>query len=54
MLSYFDFQIIPASAFGLGVWQVQRRAWKLELLKDLEDRTTAEPVPLPFDQARTS
>jgi len=46
--------IIPASAFGLGVWQVQRRAWKLELLKDLEDRTTAEPVPLPFDQESLS
>merc|ERR1719189_861584 len=42
--------IIPISAFGLGVWQVKRRSWKLELLKDLEDRTTAPPVPLPFDQ----
>ena len=46
----FWFQIIPLSAFGLGVWQVKRRSWKLDLLKDLEDRTTAPPVPLPFDQ----
>jgi len=42
--------IIPASAFGLGVWQVQRRSWKIELLKHLEERTSAPPVPLPFDQ----
>ena len=32
------------------MWQVKRRSWKLDLLKDLEDRTTAPPVPLPFDQ----
>jgi len=42
--------IIPATAFGLGVWQVQRRKWKLELLEHLEERTNAPPVPLPFDQ----
>ena len=50
----FWFQIIPLSAFGLGVWQVKRRSWKLDLLKDLEDRTTAPPVPLPFDQESLS
>ena len=44
------FQIIPASAFGLGVWQVQRRSWKIELLKHSEEKTSAPPVPLPFDQ----
>ena len=32
------------------MWQVKRRSWKIDLLKDLEDRRNAPPVPLPFDQ----
>jgi len=32
---------------GLGVWQVERRAWKLDLIARIEARTTATPVPLP-------
>lgn len=32
---------------GLGVWQLQRLAWKTELLKQIAERTTAPPQPLP-------
>ncbi|GAB1597625.1 surfeit locus protein 1-like [Argonauta hians] len=39
--------IIPLTTFGLGTWQIQRREWKLGLIKRLEERTMADPVPLP-------
>jgi surfeit locus 1 family protein len=42
----FD-QVIPAATFGLGTWQIYRREWKLGLIKHLEERTSAPPVPLP-------
>lgn len=32
---------------SLGVWQVQRLAWKEGLLAEIERRIAAEPVPLP-------
>jgi surfeit locus 1 family protein len=32
---------------GLGSWQVQRMAWKADLLAQMEVRLTAAPVPLP-------
>ncbi|XP_033643202.1 surfeit locus protein 1-like [Asterias rubens] len=38
--------IIPAAAFCLGTWQVKRRKWKLNLIRDMEMRTTAPPVAL--------
>lgn len=41
------FQIIPITTFGLGTWQIQRREWKLDLIKMLKDRTMADPIPLP-------
>lgn len=31
----------------LGTWQVQRRAWKLDLIARVEARIHAEPVPAP-------
>ena len=34
---------------GLGVWQVQRLAWKESVLADIEARITAAPVALPAD-----
>ncbi|XP_072422162.1 surfeit locus protein 1 isoform X1 [Chiloscyllium punctatum] len=42
--------LIPVSTFSLGTWQVQRRKWKLQLIKDLQERTRSEPLPLPMDQ----
>jgi surfeit locus 1 family protein len=30
---------------GLGTWQMQRRAWKDELIRTIRARTTAEPMP---------
>ncbi len=32
---------------GLGVWQVERLAWKEKLIATIAERTTAPPVPLP-------
>jgi surfeit locus 1 family protein len=32
---------------GLGTWQLQRLAWKTELIATVEARVNAEPVPLP-------
>lgn len=31
----------------LGAWQVQRRAWKLDLIAKVEQRIHAEPLPAP-------
>lgn len=38
---------IPATAFVLGTWQVQRLHWKTALLARLEDRIVKPPLPLP-------
>jgi surfeit locus 1 family protein len=34
---------------GLGIWQVQRLAWKQDLLAGIEARIGADPGPLPAD-----
>jgi len=39
--------VFPAAAFGLGVWQTQRRHWKLNLIAELESKSAALPRPLP-------
>jgi surfeit locus 1 family protein len=43
--------IVAASAFAflvsLGVWQLQRKAWKEGLIETLAQRTTARPIELP-------
>lgn len=44
-------QLIPVTTFGLGTWQVKRRAWKLELLEKLSTKTGSKPVSLPERQA---
>ncbi len=36
---------------ALGLWQVERRAWKLDLIARVEARLAADPVPLPPPQA---
>jgi surfeit locus 1 family protein len=38
---------LPMLTFGLGCWQLQRREWKLDLIKFLNERTTVEPKELP-------
>lgn len=32
---------------GLGVWQIERRAWKLDLIAQVDTRLQAAPVPAP-------
>lgn len=32
---------------GLGTWQVQRRAWKLDLIERVDQRVHSQPVQLP-------
>ena len=40
--------LLLAAAFAaLGVWQVERRAWKLDLIAKVEARVHAPPRPLP-------
>lgn len=40
--------LLLALAFGaLGVWQVERRAWKLDLIERVNSRAFAEPQHLP-------
>lgn len=36
-----------AALLALGTWQVQRRAWKLDLIAKVEARVNAPPVPAP-------
>lgn len=38
---------IPATTFGLGCWQVQRKQWKEGLIRTLETRMRLEAVPVP-------
>jgi len=43
--------LLTAALLGLGVWQVQRRAWKLDLIARVEARVHATPAPPPaFDR----
>jgi len=37
---------------GLGVWQMQRQAWKADVLAGIEARSSAEPGPLPARPAQ--
>jgi surfeit locus 1 family protein len=36
---------------ALGVWQIERRAWKLDLIARVEARIHAEPTPVPGPDA---
>lgn len=40
--------VIPVTTFGLGCWQVQRKAWKEELIEHMHRRLHRTPVPLPL------
>jgi surfeit locus 1 family protein len=39
--------ILAAGFIALGIWQVERRAWKLDLIARVEARVHAAPQPLP-------
>ena len=39
--------IVTAILLSLGTWQMQRRAWKEDLIATVRARTTAQPVPAP-------
>jgi surfeit locus 1 family protein len=39
--------LLFAGFFALGVWQVERRAWKLDLTDRVEARVHAQPLPAP-------
>lgn len=39
--------LVVAGLAGLGAWQLQRRAWKLDLIARVEARLAAAPVPAP-------
>ncbi|XP_017122170.1 SURF1-like protein [Drosophila elegans] len=41
--------LIPATTFGLGCWQVKRKIWKEQLIKDLSKQLNTAPVDLPED-----
>lgn len=43
-LAWFPSLII---LLGLGTWQMERRAWKLDLIHDIDARMQDAPVPLP-------
>ena len=38
---------VAAGLVSLGVWQLHRLAWKEALIRTVEERTVAPPVPLP-------
>lgn len=40
--------LLAAAGFlALGIWQVERRAWKLDLIARVEARIHAQPAPIP-------
>ncbi|KAL1517419.1 hypothetical protein ABEB36_001186 [Hypothenemus hampei] len=39
--------IIPISTFGLGIWQIQRKFWKENLILQMKERTESSPIELP-------
>merc|ERR1719211_504357 len=49
---YF-FLIAPATTFCLGVWQYNRRNWKIDLIAELQEKVVdAAPVELDLEQVQ--
>lgn len=42
----YGFLIFPAFCFGLGVWQVKRLYWKLDLIEKREKLLSLPPIPM--------
>lgn len=38
---------IPIATFCLGIWQVRRREWKIQIIDMMQKRTNAAPIELP-------
>jgi surfeit locus 1 family protein len=38
---------MPIVTFGLGVWQVKRLRWKLDLIEEIQSNIEREPIVLP-------
>ncbi|XP_055909550.1 SURF1-like protein [Eupeodes corollae] len=45
-LGYFLI-LLPVTAFGLGCWQVKRKIWKENLIKELKEKTLTAAVNIP-------
>jgi len=46
------FLIAPVTTFCLGVWQYNRRNWKINIIAELEQKVSkAEPIDLDLDEA---
>ncbi|XP_055843345.1 SURF1-like protein [Episyrphus balteatus] len=45
-LGYFLI-LVPITTFGLGCWQIKRKIWKENLLKELKEKTVTAPVDIP-------
>lgn len=41
------FALAAAGFLALGIWQLQRRVWKLDLIARVDARVSASPVPIP-------
>ncbi|KAI0347753.1 mitochondrial protein required for respiration [Trametopsis cervina] len=39
--------IVPIFTFALGTWQVERLKWKINLIDELQEKLSREPMPLP-------
>jgi surfeit locus 1 family protein len=38
---------VPVLCFGLGLWQIQRLQWKVDLIDELQEKLEREPLVLP-------
>lgn len=47
------FGLLAVVCAGLGVWQVERRSWKLDLIARVDARVHAPPVPAPGPEGWT-
>lgn len=47
VIAFIGFAILFSGFAALGIWQVQRLFWKLDLIEQVETRVGAVPVPAP-------